>query len=362
MEQRIKDYVETCDLKRSDGRIQLSKRDKRDSVSLIRYADDFVILHKDLTVVQGCRIIISEWLQDMGLELKPNKTRLAHTLYKYEDGNAGFNFLGFHIQQFNVGKYTTGKDTKGNRLGFKTIINPSKEKCKIHCDSIKKVINSCRGCSQHRLIERLNPIIRGWCNYYSIISNIRVFSKIDAWIYTSLSNWAKHRHRNKGSKWLANKYWKTIGGDNWVFATRDGENSIRLQKHGSTKIQDYVKVKGDSSPYDGNLVYWSTRMGRHPQMSKRTASLLKKQKGMCPHCKLYFKDGDVLELDHIVPKSRGGNEQYNNWQILHRHCHDTKTASDSSYGKKSGCNSIEPKLPSNMEWYWSEDMLAMRYV
>jgi RNA-directed DNA polymerase len=43
-------------------------------------ADDFVILHENITVVQRCRDIISEWLKGMGLELKPEKTRLAHTL------------------------------------------------------------------------------------------------------------------------------------------------------------------------------------------------------------------------------------------------------------------------------------------
>jgi len=60
------------------------KRVKKPSPELIRYADDFVILHEDLNVVQRCQQIISEWLSDMGLELKPSKTRLAHTLYKYE--------------------------------------------------------------------------------------------------------------------------------------------------------------------------------------------------------------------------------------------------------------------------------------
>ncbi|MEH1767908.1 MAG: reverse transcriptase N-terminal domain-containing protein [Nostoc sp.] len=53
------------------------------SPQVIRYADDFVILHKDITVVQRCREIISEWLIDMGLELKPSKTRLTHTLNEY---------------------------------------------------------------------------------------------------------------------------------------------------------------------------------------------------------------------------------------------------------------------------------------
>lgn len=362
MEWRIKDFVETCDLKRSDGKYQLPKRDKRDSVSIIRYADDFVILHKDLTVVQGCREIISEWLKDIGLELKPSKTRLVHTLYKHENQKPGFEFLGFHVQQFPVGKYTTGKDTKGIPLGFKTIITPSREKCKTHYDHIKEVVKNHKGTSQKRLIEKLNPIIRGWTNYYSTVVSKKAFSKMDAQIYTLLESWAKHRHRNKGKKWLAERYWKTIGGDNWVFATRDGKNPIRLLKHSATKIKDYVKVKGDASPYDGNLVYWSTRMGKNPEMPKRTASLLKQQKGKCAHCGQYFKDGDVIELDHIMPKSKGGKDEYKNWQLLHRHCHDIKTALDNSYGTKSDCKSVEPKPPVNSEWFWENDLLAMRYV
>ena len=362
MEERIKTFVETCDLKRSDGRHQLPKRDKRDSISLIRYADDFVILHEDLTVVQGCREIISEWLIDMGLELKPSKTRLTHTLEGYEEEKPGFNFLGFFIRQYPVGKYTTGKNTHGKPLGFKTIITPSKEKCKDHYQQIVKVIESHKGLPQSVLIGHLNPIIRGWGNYYSNVCSKKTFSKMNVWIYTKLKSWATHRHRNKGQKWIADKYWKTIGGDNWVFATKQGKNPPRLLKHSATKITRYVKVKSDASPYDGNSVYWNTRMGNHPDMPVRTATLLKKQRGKCAHCKMFFKDEDVIELDHIIPKSQGGKDEYKNWQLLHRHCHDTKTTLDGSYGIKSDCNRVEPKPPVNSEIFWEDDMLVMRYV
>ncbi|GET42878.1 reverse transcriptase [Microseira wollei NIES-4236] len=87
-------------------------------------------------------------------------------------------------------------------------------------------------------------------------------------------------------------------------------------------------------------------MGKNPQMPKRTASLLKQQKGKCAYCGQYFKDGDVIELDHIIPKSKGGKDKYKNWQLIHRHCHDTKTATDSSSGTKYGGNSTEPKSAS----------------
>jgi hypothetical protein len=64
----------------------------------------------------------------MGLELKPSKTRIAHTLKQYEPEKPGFEFLGFNIRQYPTGKYQSGKTTKGERLlGFKTIITPSKE-------------------------------------------------------------------------------------------------------------------------------------------------------------------------------------------------------------------------------------------
>lgn len=69
-------------------------------------------------------------------------------------------------------------------------------------------------------------------------------------------------------------------------------------------------------------------MGKHPEVNKRVAILLKKQKGKCPHCNLYFKYGDILEIDYIIPRSQGGKEEYLNLQTLHRHCHDSKTVND----------------------------------
>ncbi|MEH2328408.1 DUF4915 domain-containing protein [Nostoc sp.] len=65
----------------------------------------------------------------------------------------------------------------------------------------------------------------------------------------------------------------------------------------------------------------------------RVATLLKKQKGKCTHCGMYFREEDVLEIDHITPKSMEGKDEYKNLQILHRHCHDEKTTEDGSVVK-----------------------------
>jgi RNA-directed DNA polymerase len=287
------------------------------------------------------------------LELKSSKTRVAHTLNKLEDEEPGFDFLGFNIRQFPVGKYTSGKDTKGKNLGFKTIISPSKESQKRHYKKVAEVIDKSRGISQAGLINKLTPIIRGWCNYFSTVSSSKVFSKIWSIVYYKLQKWGLHRHRNKGKKWIRHKYFKTVKGDNWVFATREGKNPLRLMKHQSTEIKRHVKVKGNASPYDGDWIYWSTRMGEHPEVSVRVATLIKRQKGKCAHCENYFKDGDSLEVDHIIPKSKGGKNEYKNWQLLHRHCHDKKTSSDGSPGNKSGCKSAKPNPPAEpVEFVW----------
>ena len=132
MEERIKQVANT---------LPGIKERNRNALSLIRYADDFVILHEDLTVVQRCKEIISEWLNGMGLELKPSKTRLAHTLYEHEGQSAGFNFLGFNIRQYPVGKYNTGYSGHGEPLGFKTLIKPSKEKVEIHYNRLAEVVD-----------------------------------------------------------------------------------------------------------------------------------------------------------------------------------------------------------------------------
>lgn len=95
-------------------------------------------------------------------------------------------------------------------------------------------------------------------------------------------------------------------------------------------VNQHIKVKGEKLPYDGELGYWAGRLGRHPELSARVSKLLKKQKAKCNHCGLIFRDGDVWEVDHIIPRSLGGTNGDNNLQLLHRHCHDTKTGLDGS--------------------------------
>ena len=102
------------------------------------------------------------------------------------------------------------------------------------------------------------------------------------------------RHVHHSRRWVVTRYWHPERGE-WRFATPDG--ACRLNKHVHTRIQRHIVVKADRSPYDGDWIYWSTRLGKHPEVPLRVATFLKRQRGKCLECGLFFKDGDLLEAD-----------------------------------------------------------------
>ena len=290
--------------------------------ALIRYADDFVMLHPEQAVLDMATQVVQSWLAELGLELKPEKTRVTHTLHGDGD-RPGFDFLGFTVRQFPVGKHHTGC-YKGKPLGFKTIITPSKRACRDHQQQLKGAIRQMRAAPQVALIGQLAPIIRGWSAYYASVVSARIYSKQDRLLFRKLWRWARHRHPNKGRHWVARRYWH----HGWRFATGTGPQASTLRAHAATHIQRHVKVRGAKSPFDGDWVYWSQRMQRYPARSQTVTRLLRNQQGKCAFCGLYFTSSAVMEVDHVVPRAQGGTDSYDNRQLLHRHCHDTKSAHD----------------------------------
>jgi RNA-directed DNA polymerase len=297
--------------------------------NVIVYADDLVILHKDRSIVERCQDLVSEWLRPMGLTLKPSKTRITHTLEPI-DGPPGFDFLSFHIRHYPVGKTKSGRDCRGRLHGFKTIIMPSRTAIMNQRTKLRQTIRRHNHAAQRQLIDALNSRIRGWSNYYRHVSSAQVFRSLDNTLYMQLRAWALRRHPKKSKHWIMGKYWRVDKGQGWRF--QPPTEGRALTDHAKTPIQYHVKVKGTRSPYDGDWVYWSTRLGRHPTISPRVARLLKHQKGRCRACGLYFTEDDPIEVDHVIPKSQGGSRRFDNLQLLHRHCHRRKTTQEQSRG------------------------------
>ena len=281
--------------------------------SVIRFADDLVILHRDLETLKQLREHTERWLARVGLRLKPSKTRITHTLASYQ-GMVGFDFLGFEVRQYRVGRHRSGQDGQGRRLGFKTLIKPSRAAQKRHLEHTGDLIRRYRGQRQDALTRRLKPVITGWSRYYSHVVSSRVFDRMDYRLHHQLYRWAKRRHPAKSYGWCKARYWRKSEG-RMVF----GKHHV-LPKHVDTAIRRHAKVSGRRSPYDGDWVYWGKRLRRYAGISPLKVKLLGMQQGRCAGCGLYFMASERLEIHH-----RDGNRSNNrlmNLALLHVPCHD----------------------------------------
>ena len=303
-------------------------RQKRSARNLAGGLPYFVILCHDLEGVTAARAAVEHWLGGLGLSLSPAKTRVTHTLRPHE-GQVGFDFLGFTVRQHPVGTTHSGRGASGQLLGFKTIITPSKGAIARHTAAVGAAIRRHRGSPQEELIGRLNPIIRGWTNYYRTVVSRDTFERCDHYTYSQLQAWARRRHPKKNRTWIAHRYWNMQPGARWHFVVKgDGKITHRLAEHEDTHIRRHIKVKGRATPYDGNLRYWSQRLKDHPLTDSTLGRLLFQQHGQCARCGLTFTDRDLIEVDHILRPAQGGEDRATNKQALHRHCHDQKTAEE----------------------------------
>jgi RNA-directed DNA polymerase len=187
---------------------------------VVRYADDFVVLHRDLEVIRRVQVIAAEWLRGMGLEMKPSKTRITHTL-EAMDGKAGFEFFGFSIRQYDRGERRGVLIGTGKRVNFTPSIRPSLSSQKRLLHKVREVLHAHRSWPQTAVIAKLNPILRGWGRYFSTVVSKNVFHKMDHLIFWKLWAWALRRHPHKSRGWIARKYWH-LGKHGWRFRT-DGE-------------------------------------------------------------------------------------------------------------------------------------------
>ena len=194
----------------------------REPPLLVRYADDFVVLHSDLKELQQAVRRINHWLATMGLHLHADKTRITHTLTPYQ-GQVGFDFLGFNIRQ----------QRRGAIHSTQTIINPSKEAIHRHLAVVEQRLQQLQTAPQARVIEALNPLIVGWAAYYNGIVPAATMSQYDDLVEQRLLHWASKRHPGKARDWLMTRYWQRVGNQRRVFATADG---VQLRAYRQTSI------------------------------------------------------------------------------------------------------------------------------
>jgi RNA-directed DNA polymerase len=280
---------------------------KESSIGIVRYADDFVILCKTEEEAKIMYEKLKPYLAKRGLTLAEDKTKITHI-------SEGFDFLGFNLKHYRTNR------------GMTLLIKPSKASIKKAKETIKEVFQQYRGRPVGEIIAKLNPIIRGTGNYWSSVVSKDIYSKTDYYVWLKVRKYLKVLHPKKPWKWRNKQYFKAdytgVSKDKWLLTDPKNSNN-QLIRMNWIPITRHVLIKYRNSPDDPSLKYYFDKrdekeFSRFNIISKR--KLAKKNQFKCRICNQSLVGEESLETNHIVPRLIGGEDVYDNLELLHTSC------------------------------------------
>jgi RNA-directed DNA polymerase len=282
---------------------------RKAKINLVRFADDFIVTGSSRELLEReVKPLVEQFLRERGLELSQEKTTITHI-------DDGFDFLGQHLRKYNG----------------KMLIKPSKKAIKALLDNVREIMKTNKGVSAGVLIQRLNPLIRGWALYHRHVVSKKVFHDVDNAIFPLLWQWARRRHQTKPYRWIKDKYFLSHGGRNWVctgtLKQTDGELlTVRLFQAASVPIKRHIKIQGKANPFDPAWEpYFEKRLDVAMEQSlsgkRRLLYLWENQNGLCPVCHQKITKLTGWHSHHVVWRSKGGSDGAENRVLLHPTCH-----------------------------------------
>jgi RNA-directed DNA polymerase len=174
------------------------------------------------------------------------------------------------------------------------------------------------------VVKQLNPIIRGWANYFRRQCASQVFQSLDYFMWGREYRYVRRMHPQKSWTWCRRRYWGRFHPkrqDNWVFGSR--EPGQCLLKFTWFPIERHVLVRGRASPDDPSLQeYWRRRNAREVRyLSPSKQVLARRQRYVCPQCGESLFNGEELQTHHLVPRGQGGTDALQNLTLRHLYCH-----------------------------------------
>ena len=194
-------------------------------LNFIRYADDFVITGRTPEDLQLVQKDIEKFLNIRGLELSKEKTHITNI-------RDGFDFLGFNFR-----KYPNDK----------VIVTPTKDGIKSFKSKIKEIFKKYNSSSLTMLITKLNPLLRGWANYYRFVNSKVIFSKLDSYIWRKSLNWMKRIHQRRETKKYYKQYFKPFPNYKSDVLSDGRQFVYRLS---TLPLKEFIKIKSEANPYD----------------------------------------------------------------------------------------------------------------
>ena len=277
---------------------------RRHNINFVRYADDFIITANNREVLDEMTPRIEAFLSERGVSLSKEKTKITHI-------SEGFDFLGQNIRKHA---------RPDGQLG-KIQITPSNASFQRIKDKIKLLTKRHRGATPEALIEKLNPVLRGWANYHRHIICAETFGKLDSFVWGRLYRWCKRRHPDKTGRWIAKRYFLQGQSSEWRFA--DPNTGTRLIKVAEVvKQQRHLKIRNAANPFDPAWdAYFEDRdkkqvLALTPVL---TAKVHHAQDGLCPGCRQMIQHDEDLVLHHRDGDRK--NFKVANLVQYHPNCH-----------------------------------------
>lgn len=198
------------------------RRHGKPNYRLVRYADDFVLMVSGTRDhAEALKVEVAEMLAPMGLRLSEEKTTVCHV-------DQGFDFLGYRIQRHRK---------RGTAKHF-VYLYPAKKALASIVDKVRRLTRWGTNPSLEVLLHRLNPVLRGWTNYFRHGVSKATFNYLRAFVWRRVVGWLRRKHRRSTWKQLRCRYlpgwWPT-------------ENGVRLFNPAGVAVT-YYRFRGKNIP------------------------------------------------------------------------------------------------------------------
>ena len=168
---------------------------RRRGYQLTRFADDWVVTCKSAAEAQAALDAARRILKQLGVELHPQKTRIVHVRY-------GFEFLGYKIKcgwrKLSLPESKIRSQARQDAL----YAYPKEKSIRRFMDQVRQRTKRTTPLGTEELIAGLNPLLRGWGEYYKRAHIRKLFQRLDGWIRRRIWSHRYRRWRNAGWKRL----------------------------------------------------------------------------------------------------------------------------------------------------------------
>ena len=162
---------------------------------LTRFADDWVVTCRSAAEARAAMDAARRILKQLGVELHPQKTRIVHVRY-------GFEFLGYKIKCGWRKLSLPGNQIRSQARQDALYAYPKEKSIRRFMDQVRERTKRTTPLRTEELIAGLNPLLRGWGEYYKRAHIRKLFQRLDGWIRRRIWSHRYRRWRNAGWKRL----------------------------------------------------------------------------------------------------------------------------------------------------------------